>query len=120
MRRLTVTPITLLLVACSSAEERQQRQVVQQIEQRVQLPANAEKLEKYARYYAMDGSRIVGTYITLVDPQNETYDLPVGQHRWIEDHRNLPVISDGGCMVVHVRYDPATQKVEQAFCNELA
>lgn len=96
--------------------------MMRQIEQRVQLPAGAERLEQYARYYAMDGSRVVGRYITAThfDPQNEYYDLPTGQSRWIEDHRGLPGISDGGCSVVNVRYDPATQKVEHAFCNGIA
>ncbi len=120
MKRLTVIPILLLLVACSSATERQQRQTMQQIEQRVQLPSGAENLEKYARYYAMDGSRVVGIYITIVDPQNKYYNLPIGQHRWIKDRRSLPSISDGGCMVVNVLYDSAAQKVEQASCNGLA
>ena len=120
MRRLAVTPALLVLAACSSAAERQQRQIMRQIEQKVQLPAGAAKLEKYARYYAMDGSRVVGTYITFVDPRNDYYNLPTGQARWINDHRNLPGISDGGCSVVNVLYDPKTQKVEEVSCNGLA
>ena len=118
MRVLALTASLLLLAACSSAAESQQREAMKQIEERIQLPAGAEKLESYARYYAMDGSRIVGTYITEVDRQNPHYDLPAGQHRWLDDRHNLPAISDGGCSVVNVLYDPATQKVEQASCNE--
>lgn len=91
--------------------------IMDDIEQRVQLPAEAFKLDKYSRYYARYGKRVVGTYITLVDPENQYYDLPIGQRRWIEDRRNLPGISDGGCSVVNVVYDPLTQTVGQAFCN---
>ena len=86
----------------------------------MRLPADALKLDKYARYYAPDGNRIVGRYITLVDPENRYYDLPNGQRRWLQDRWNLPGISDGGCSVVNVLYNPATKKVEEAVCNGAA
>ena len=110
----------LLLTACSSATERHQSMTMDQIEQRVQLPADALNLDKYARYYASDGNRVIGTYVTLVDPQNQYYDLPTGKRRWLQDHRNLPAISDGGCSVVNVFYDPAIERVERVFCNGVA
>ncbi len=91
-----------------------------QIERRVKLPAEASNLNEYARYYASDGNRVVGTFIELVDPENPYYDLPIGQRRWIENHRDLPAIFDGGCSVVNILFNPATQRVEQAFCNGLA
>lgn len=108
------------LVACSSAAERQHSQLMQQVEEQVQLPKGAQRLEHYARYYAEDGHRIVATYITIVDPTNRYYDLPVGQQRWLDDHRNLPAISDGGCSIVSVIYDPKARSVPQAFCNGVA
>ena len=122
MKPFIVIPVLLLLAACSSAAEIQQRRTMEEIEKQVQLPAGAEKLEAYARYYAMDRNRVVGRYIarSLVDPENVYYDLPAGQNRWIADHRNLPLISDGGCSVVDVVYDPAKQRVEQASCNGVA
>jgi hypothetical protein len=112
--------LALLVQACSSAAEREHGRTMDQIEQQVRLPADALGLDKYARYYAVDGKRVVGTYITNVDPQNRYYDLPIGKRRWLDDHRSLPGISDGGCSVVNVVYDPAIKKVEQAFCNGLA
>ncbi len=107
----------LLLTGCSNSHDRQKDHLIGQIEQVLQLPQGAEKLENYARYYASKDSRVVGTYITLVDPQNQYYDLPVGGHRWVHDHHNLPAISDGGCSVVEVVYNPASKTVEEAFCN---
>lgn len=47
-------------------------------------------------------------------------DLKAGQRRWIADPRALPMIFDGGCMVVHVTFDLKTRKVERVFCNGLA
>ena len=94
--------------------------MMDQIEQRVQLRADALKLDKYARYYASDGNRVVGTYINLVDPKNQYYDVPIGKRRWIKDLRNLPGISDGGCSVVIVIYNQVTKKVEEVSCNGVA
>lgn len=108
------------LAACSSASERRHDQLMQQVEERVQLPKGANRLEQYARYYATDGNRIVATYITLVDPENRYYNLPVGQRRWLDDHRNMPAISDGGCSIVNVLYDPKAPSSPEAFCNGVA
>jgi hypothetical protein len=119
MKRLCII-LAFSLAACSSAAERQHNHLMQQVEERVQLPNGAERLEQYARYYATDGNRIVATYITLVDPANRYYDLPVGQHRWLDDHRNLPAISDGGCSIVNVIYNPKARSVLEAFCNGVA
>lgn len=119
MKRLLIF-LACSLVACSSESERRHDLLMQQVEERVQLPKGAEKLERYARYYATDGNRIVATYITLVDSENRYYDLPVGQRRWVDDHRNMPAISDGGCSIVNVLYDPKATSSPEAFCNGVA
>lgn len=119
MKRLPFI-LVFSLAACSSAAERQHSHLMQQIEERLQLPKGAERLEQYARYYAPDKDRVVATFITVVDPTNRYYDLPVGQRRWLDDHRNLPAISDGGCSIVNVIYDPKTRSVPEAFCNGVA
>lgn len=93
---------------------------MQRIEEQVKLPKGAERLEQYARYYATDGNRVVATYITLVDPANRYYDLPAGQQRWLDDHRNLPAVSDGGCSIVNVIYDLKVGSAPEAFCNGVA
>lgn len=90
---------------------------MQDIEQRVQLPEHTKKLHNYARYYATDGGHVIGVYITDFDQQNRYYDLPIGQRRWIEQARDLPSISDGGCTVVHIDYNPKNRGTPHAFCN---
>ena len=67
----------LLLAGCFNPYERHNDSLIEQIEQAVQLPPGAEKLDSYARYYASEDSQIVATYVTFSDPQNGL-DLPVG------------------------------------------
>jgi hypothetical protein len=123
VRRPVITAAFFLLAACSGPAERQHRAVseqsrlMEQIERQVQLSADAHELDDYARYYAIDGTRVVGTYVTYTDSR---HDLPPGQNRWIDDHRNLPVILDGGCSSVNVVYDLGTRSVEKVFCNGVA
>jgi hypothetical protein len=119
MKRLLIFS-AFSLAACSSASDRRHDQLMQQVEERVRLPKSAEGLERHARYYVADGKRIVATYITLVDPENRYYNLPAGQRRWLDDHRNLPAISDGGCSIVNVLYDPKAPSSPEAFCNGVA
>jgi hypothetical protein len=120
MRTFSPVALALFALGCSSAEDRQSAVTMDRIEQQVRLPADALRLHQYARYYALDGERIVGTYITHVDPENKYYDLPIGRRRWIADSRNLPGISDGGCSVVKIVYDVPSSKVQQASCNGVA
>jgi hypothetical protein len=119
MKRLLVFS-ALSLAACSSAAERRHVQSMQEVEERVRLPKGSERLDQYARYYANDRDRVVATYIMLVDRENRYYDLPVGQRRWLDDRRNLPAISDGGCSIVNVVYDPKAPSAPEAFCNGVA
>lgn len=37
--------------------------------------------------------------------------------RWVNDYRNLPVISDGGCDVIEVIFDPRLNRIESMLCN---
>src|SRR3546814_10899191 len=83
----------------------------------LQLPEAAASLDDYARYYANDGNEIVAIYISHVDPTNPYYDVPRGQRRWLADHRDLPLINDGGCSVVSVRYNPVTRTMDTPLCN---
>jgi hypothetical protein len=108
------------LAACASEAGHRHVQLMKKVEERVRLPQGAERLEQYARYYAIDGKRVVATYITIVDSANQDYSLPVGQRRWLDNQHNLPVIFDGGCMVVNVVYDAKSSTAPNAFCNGAA
>lgn len=109
--------IAILIAACSENAETPYKSTMDTIERQVQLPIGAAPLDEYARYYAADDNEIVAIYISLVDPANPYYDLPRGQRRWLADHRKLPLINDGGCSVVCIRYNPATGKTDIPVCN---
>ena len=117
MRWLGFSLLPILAGCDSGVPPNGHDQAMTEIEQEVRLPTTAFKLENYARYYARDGSRIIGVYITTVDPKNHHFDLPVGQNRWVSETDDLPVINDGGCSVITVSYDPGARKVESVTCN---
>jgi len=121
MRRLRLIIAASLLSACSTAEERQHFRLMDQIERQVQLPAGSRPLAKYARYYAFDKrGRVVAIYTTYLEPDYKSLNLPAGHRRWVSEEGKLPAISDGGCGVVEVHFDPATNEVIGTACNGLA
>ncbi|BBF68971.1 hypothetical protein [Sphingomonas bisphenolicum] len=90
------------------------------IERMLVMPAEARPWHEYARYYSAEpDGKIVGIFIIPDerDRQNEFYNLPAGQRRWVDDYRNLPSINDGGCGVLTVTLYPKSQKREGPFCN---
>ena len=109
------------LVSCSSPQQlKQQARWMDETEARIQMPGGSAALESYARYYALDdGERVVGVYITIVEPENPQYNVPIGERRWVNRRTELPVILDGGCTVVTVRFDPKTGNAG-ASCNGVA
>jgi hypothetical protein len=117
MRAVFATLIAALLVGCSEGADAPNNSTMDLIERQVQLPEGAASLDDYARYYAHDGNEIVAIYISRVDPTNPYYDVPRGQRRWLADHRDLPLINDGGCSVVSVRYNPVTRTMDIPLCN---
>jgi hypothetical protein len=116
MRRL-FTAFAIALAGCSGSSQVEQQKTIRLIESKIRLPKAAYKIEKYARYYAKENDKVTGVYVITVDPSNKFYDLPIGGSRWIDDYRNLPSISDGGCQIVNVIYDLAKHDVEKVFCN---
>jgi hypothetical protein len=120
MRRLTVFAPTLLMAACS-AEEPKHTRLMDQIESKVRMPAGSGPVSRYARYYAFDTKGGVSAlYTTHVDPQWKSLDLPVGQRRWLSNEAHLPAISEGGCSVVEVQFNSASEQVERVECHERA
>ena len=79
----------------------------------LRLPEKGSLLQDYARYYAgvTEGDRkiIVGEFV-IPGWQNE----PAGIY--IASDAELPHVSDGGCGVITVRYDPST-KDSRSKCN---
>lgn len=66
---------------------------------------------------AIDSGNVVGKSVPCPpepEPQNE---LDAGSRRWFSDYAKLPMIMDGGCGIVTVRFDPGKHVVEHASCN---
>ena len=39
------------------------------------------------------------------------------QARWFDDYRELPMILDGGCILVEIIFDPKSHRIQSAQCN---
>jgi hypothetical protein len=95
-----------------------QEAVMDLIERQVRLPRGARPLASYARFYAWqrrtDGVRkVVATY-TGQSIADVTGAGP-GRH-WVAENA-LPVVMDGGCGIISLSYDVATQRIEHVDCN---
>ena len=139
-----------LVSAPATPDHGRSERLMDAIEKQVRLPEGAAPLQNYARHYASqtDG-KVVGVYVlraparprgpdwgcaeVVLDGGNVTTkpvacptdpdtseQVAAGQRRWFDDYRKLPIIMDGGCMVVNVVFNPATRRVEHAFCNGVA
>jgi hypothetical protein len=109
MRFLLVTTL-LLLTECSSASEQREAKLMNEIETTIKLPAGAEPLREYSRYYAYgQKGEVLGIYA------GKYLDRSDGRE-WVKDPKHLPMIMDGGCGVVNVRFDIRSKKIE-AYCN---
>lgn len=144
----------LVALPSSSAPERPPHDaLMDEIERKVRLPAKAEPLHAYGRYYAFDGKgKVHARYLLPLEPMTPdplpadwsceesvmigdeltwrkapcgpdpdmSHYLKAGQRRWFADPKAIPMIFDGGCMVVHVTFDLKTRKAEHVFCNGYA
>jgi hypothetical protein len=132
----------LLLTACSTAEERRQKALMDQIEHEVRLPTGAHPLSKYARYYAFADGGVHGVYIIPWDDkalpadneceqrngstnhglncQISLHPLKVGERRWLAESRDLPIEFEGGCNVVELHFDVDNGRVTNVACHRNA
>jgi hypothetical protein len=110
MRTLPILVALLLNAACSSASEKQQAALMNEAETLVKLPEGAGPLQEYSRYYTYgrDGE-VIGIYAGRYLAKN-------AERKWVSDARRLPVIMDGGCGVVNIRFDVKSKKAV-AWCN---
>lgn len=85
-------------------------QDVGRIESSLQMPQGAYQLPLYERYYAVktiDGkSMVVGLFLRSEKPRIQ-----------IVNYDSLPIRSDGGCGVVHLRYSIIDKKVVAIMCG---
>ena len=143
-----IAAVSLLgaLQGCTSSPPSAEAELMDKIERQVKLPAGAEPLARYARYYALDRQgQVLGVYLipfsydigpddgcsevtanfelkdTSCPPEaSQVHNLKAGQRRWLARDKGLPVVNDGGCSVVNVVFDRQKGTVEDVFCNGVA
>jgi hypothetical protein len=82
------------------------------MEQSVQLPMGIVPLALYARYYAgitISGRKLIEA-VYLHD-----YEAP---GIYVASEAELPILGEGGCLVMTLRYDPATRQTLELECAE--
>ena len=90
--------------------------LMDRIERDLRMPEEAMPLAAYNRYYAWqqraDGMRKVTAVYVGARGRN-------GERHWVAESA-LPVIDDGGCDVISLSYDVASQRIERIGCNGYA
>lgn len=84
---------------------------VAEMEKELRLPVGSYPLSSYDRFYAKDLTQhgvIHGVFRHRVGRQGEVRIVPSS---------SLPVIFDGGCSIIRLRYSIATQQVDYIACN---
>ena len=110
MRSICIFLVLLLVVACSSSEERRQAAFMDEIDGSVRLPVGASALKSYNRYYVYGKhGDVFGLYVLA-----HAGERP--ERQWLTDPTQLPIVLDGGCGVVGVKFDIKSKKTE-ARCN---
>jgi hypothetical protein len=136
--------------APATSDDRTFERLMDGIEKQVRLPEGAAPLQDYARHYAsqtdgkvvgvyvlrapapargpdwscakvvLDGGKVITKPVACPSDPDTSEQVAAGQRRWFDDFRKLPLIHDGGCMVVNIVFNPTTRRVEHAFCNGVA
>lgn len=100
--------IALPIITNCAAEMTEPDAIMDRIEAQIQLPEGAADLSEYVRHYLpLESGSVYGIY--------EISDAPVRRH-WVEESSELPLILDGGCSILSIRYDPDTDEIS-AVCN---
>lgn len=104
-----------LLSACGPAAASDPEALMARIEAGVAMPRESYPLASYERAYAWDPhapghSKVVAIYLHLGGRPGR---------RWVAPDA-LPVVMDGGCGVVSLRYDIASGRIESIACNGYA
>lgn len=104
-------PLLALLMAFADPAAPGPEAMMDRIEATVVLPPGTASLSSYGRYYAWeartDGVRKVrGIYVREPEPSRH----------WVNENE-LPLVMDGGCDIVSLTFDLATDRIEWVACN---
>jgi hypothetical protein len=92
---------------------------IRMAEARVQLPGGSRKVAGYVRYYTVvevDGKTLViGMYLDRA--MSGPFSMLGGAVRVVASEADLPTVKDGGCSVIHVRFDANLMPLDTPRCN---
>ena len=106
MIRLSLPLMLVLFTSCTNAND---ETVIREAEARLVLPAKADPLSSYDRFYAVTGRGVRGIFIW--SPSGK------GKMRMVVTEKELPFVADGGCGVIQVRLDLKTKLWERPYCQ---
>ena len=106
-RRIIRTASAAFLLGCAQPSVGTDH-FLDSLEKSIQMPPGSKPLDQYSRsyFYLEGGRKVMGVLTTL---------RPPGRH-WVAQNPG-PFVADGGCAVITVVVDAATQRVEQVECN---
>ena len=116
---LIASILSLTVVPTAKAQNAVPVALVQAIETQLVMPSGAESLDRYDRYYAFDQLHgrevVIGVFLlrkasgtTTRAGASAVADVP---NAFAIPRQKLPVIVDGGCSVVTIYFDIATQRL---------
>jgi hypothetical protein len=128
----------LLLVGCSTSEDRAKIKQMDEIERTINIPGPG-RVKDYSRYYATqsDGKIAVlyvvhpASYLQEMryycsrerinafpcDADGRSRLVPPGGRLWLDDERDLPSKDGGSCANIRFTYDPASKARPVLRCN---
>jgi hypothetical protein len=121
-RNNAVLVLTVVLFVCVSSVAQNSEiaaaweptaELVAQLEGQIHLPKGASPLLSYTRYYV--GSTINGHRVVV-----GTYQHSGGRVVIEKSAHDLPIVFDGGCDIINIRYDVSKKRFIDVFCNGVA
>jgi hypothetical protein len=145
MKRINLAVMVVAAISTSCANPPDREAIMDEIEKNVTLPRDAQAFELYGRNYAFHGpEQVRAAYYIPRAPLTEKMGCYVGgkpcskdyvrklmqdnaaerarhaaagQRRWFETERDLPALFDGGCSIIHIKYEIATRRILSVSCN---
>jgi hypothetical protein len=118
LRAMTSLALIGSLIACASGD-RDHDDLAADIERQVVAAHPDVHLERFARFYAHDGEGSVTAIYLFANEGHEPIIGKVGERRWTAREK-LPLVNDGGCWVINVKYNVPRHQLVSVECNGVA
>jgi hypothetical protein len=102
-------PLLCIFAVASCHGGAREDALIRDAEGQLSLPQRAHPLDRYDRYYVVEGKTAKGIFIFANGAK--------GRLSVVRTREERPFVADGGCHVVHVSVDLATKTWDKPFCN---